>query len=149
MYGEAKRQQILNSFLEKAQTVTWESAVGIVFNENKEILLGLSLATDDRKDKWCFPGGGIEEGETVLSAAQREVQEETGIVTNVMSTVVLFTPIKPNVGFVLLKNDSEQKIMTDKTEFKELKYFSLKKLPENFLPINLQILKTLNLIKKS
>src|SRR5690349_17223825 len=31
-------------------------------------------------DTWCFPGGGIEAGETPREGAARELAEETGIV---------------------------------------------------------------------
>ncbi|HYK92635.1 MAG TPA: NUDIX domain-containing protein [Thermoplasmata archaeon] len=31
------------------------------------------------EDRWCFPKGHVERGETLLEAARREVQEETGI----------------------------------------------------------------------
>lgn len=53
-------------------------AVGIaIVNENKEVLLLR------RKGKfegdWCFPGGHVEFGEKVSTAAMREVQEEVGI----------------------------------------------------------------------
>lgn len=54
------------------------AAVACVEHDGKW-LLGLSTANDDRKNKWCFPGGGIKEGENVVQAACRECYEETGI----------------------------------------------------------------------
>lgn len=32
-----------------------------------------------REDRWCLPKGHLEAGESVLEAARREVQEETGL----------------------------------------------------------------------
>ena len=32
------------------------------------------------EDRWCFPKGHVENGETLLEAARREVAEETGLV---------------------------------------------------------------------
>lgn len=49
-------------------------AGGIVLNENNEIILVLN-----KLQYWAFPRGHIEENETPLNAAIREIQEETGI----------------------------------------------------------------------
>ena len=50
------------------------TAAGIVLNEKHEIL----LVRDDRRG-WSFPGGQVENGENVIDAVIREVQEETGV----------------------------------------------------------------------
>ena len=49
------------------------AAGGLVTNSKKEILLIF------RGDKWDLPKGRIEEGETIETAAVREVEEECGI----------------------------------------------------------------------
>ena len=50
-----------------------EAAGGIVQNKEKEILFIL------RRGKWDLPKGKIEKGESVEVAAQREIEEETGV----------------------------------------------------------------------
>lgn len=52
--------------------------VGIVVaNEQGKVLM---CARADQKDcQWQFPQGGIEQGEDIIKAAQRELYEETGI----------------------------------------------------------------------
>ncbi len=57
--------------LQKYTTI--EAAGGIVENEKGEILLIF------RREKWDFPKGKVEYGESVSDAALREVTEETGI----------------------------------------------------------------------
>lgn len=49
-----------------------------VFNDDNEILFGLRKGSW----KWCLPGGKLEEGETPLQGAVRELREETGILVN-------------------------------------------------------------------
>ena len=49
----------------------------LIINSNNEILLGYSY------NEYQFPGGHVEDGETLINAVNREVQEETGINLNI------------------------------------------------------------------
>ena len=50
----------------------------IVFNNENEILL-IQRSSEPFKDLWAFPGGFVDEDETVEKAVYRELEEETGI----------------------------------------------------------------------
>ncbi|EME1734578.1 8-oxo-dGTP diphosphatase MutT, partial [Cronobacter sakazakii] len=54
-------------------------AVGIVRNAKGEIFITQRAADAHMANKWEFPGGKIEAGETPEAALRRELQEETGI----------------------------------------------------------------------
>lgn len=54
-------------------------AVGIVLNKQGEILLAERAQHKYQGGMWEFPGGKVEEGETVLAALARELQEEINI----------------------------------------------------------------------
>ena len=54
-------------------------AVGILTNQVGEVLVGQRLVKDDYFQKWEFPGGKIERGETCEQALIRELKEELGI----------------------------------------------------------------------
>lgn len=52
-----------------------QSAGGIVLNQKGEVLI-----VNQNANSWSFPKGHIEPGEDPLTAAHREIYEETGIV---------------------------------------------------------------------
>lgn len=54
-------------------------AVGVIINENNEVLIARRSANQHQGDKWEFPGGKVETGEESQSALKRELHEELGI----------------------------------------------------------------------
>ncbi len=54
------------------------TAGGIVFRRNQDTDVEI-LLIQDAKDRWTIPKGHIEEGETAIAAAKREIGEEAGL----------------------------------------------------------------------
>jgi 8-oxo-dGTP pyrophosphatase MutT (NUDIX family) len=111
----------------------YRAAIPVVTKDDY-ILLGKSLAEDDRGGKWCFPGGGIKKGESAEAAAVRECKEESGV--SVQSTSEPFTvPNKPGVAFVLCKYKSgELKPTHEFSDFKWIKLQDVRSLEDLYEP---------------
>ncbi|MFC1789540.1 NUDIX domain-containing protein [Patescibacteria group bacterium] len=116
-------------------------AGGIVrkINSGKVYLL---LIRDASKPKWVFPKGHVEKGETIEYGAEREVREETGLVS-----VKLVRKLGREKRFSSKKHefktihyflfDSHIKMKSKKLHLEdnktwEVKWFSLDNLPELF-----------------
>jgi len=54
-------------------------AVGVLFNADGQVLIGQRTVKDDYYQKWEFPGGKLEQGESPCQALTREFAEEIGI----------------------------------------------------------------------
>ena len=105
----------------------FKSAVAIVYDEHANVLLGKAKNNDDRKGKWCFPAGGIEEGECPGDAAERECLEETGFTAKTQQHVFAHGP-KPGVGFIVCRKTGGH--AKPNSEFSELKWVPWNKVSE-------------------
>lgn len=110
---------------------------GCVFDSNGRVL----LQHRGDSNKWGFPGGAIEIGETPEMAVVREYKEETGLDVKVSGFIGIYTDSDmeyPNgdkahsicVFYEVIKTGGELKC--DEIETVELKYFDLDDMPELF-----------------
>lgn len=65
------------------------AAGGFVVNSQNQVL----LLKSPRYDDWEFPGGQIEEGETIPQGLEREVFEETGVVVKTKFLIGIYSNI--------------------------------------------------------
>lgn len=76
------------------------AAGGLVTNKQGQVL----MLKSPRYGDWEFPGGQVEEGETIPHALEREILEETGVVARVRSLVGIYSntrrPSIVNMDFI-------------------------------------------------
>ena len=72
----------------------WVGVGGIVFQEDQVLLV--KRGKEPGLGKWSIPGGAVDVGETVKSALQREIAEETGLQVEVLDLVEIFERIIPD-----------------------------------------------------
>ena len=147
---------------ERFKKLPLRNGVGIVVL-NKDNKVFVARRIDNPKNFWQMPQGGVDEGEDFLSAAYRELQEETSI-----KTVELIKEIDEMTTYILPKHllgiiwkgkykgqkqkwflmrflgsDNEINISTNKPEFLEWKWINLEMITDVVVDFKLEVYKTL------
>jgi 8-oxo-dGTP diphosphatase len=124
----------------------------IVFRKNKnntEVLL-VKRANDPNKNKWCIPGGHIENEEKPPDAAIREIKEETSLELNKKNLFLVDQiddkKVNNNIYAVLEEDYNQEEADSDA---KEAKWFDVEKLPQLIWDNESHIKKALNLLNKN
>lgn len=108
------------------------SAGGIVYKDGKVLMI--RAKTLSGKDVWTFPKGHIEKGEKTKEAAIREVEEETGVRSEIKEELGNFTYyfkdkdgvlVKKTVFWYLMEPISQSELKTP-AEVLEVRWFDLK-----------------------
>ena len=147
---------------EKYRKLPLRSGVGIVVI-NKENKVFVARRIDNSKNFWQMPQGGVDEGEDFLTAAYRELKEETSIkkVELIEEVDGLLTYLLPDrlLGIIwkgkykcqkqkwflmrYLGEDSEINLKTDKPEFLDWKWVDLKEITKFVVDFKLHVYKEL------
>ena len=143
---------------ERFKTLPLRSGVGIIVL-NRENKIFVAKRIDNSRNFWQMPQGGVNEGENFLTAAYRELEEETS-----MKKVELIKEIEGTITYELpdhllgiiwkgkykgqkqkwflmryLGNDKEINIKTKKPEFLDWKWISLDELTKVVVGFKLHV----------
>lgn len=105
-------------------------AGGIVFRPNNSGFEYLMVTSNSNQNRWIFPAGHVEAGETPKEAACREVMEEAGVIAESVLDLGIFQyywyrgkqkiTIETNLYLMCY-----QKTVTTKPEGRQVQFFSL------------------------
>ena len=147
---------------ERFKNLPLRNGVGIIIlNKNNKVFVARRI--DNSKNFWQMPQGGVDEGEDFLTAAYRELKEETS-----MSNVQLIKEIEGITTYELPENllgiiwkgkykgqkqkwflmrylgtDEDINIKTKNPEFLEWKWIELEKITEFVVDFKLNVYKEL------
>src|ERR1700744_4249314 len=111
----------------------------IIFDPFGNMLLLQRATTDDfMPDKWCLPGGKIEKDESPEKAAERELNEETGLICDMSLLDVIekdHCTINYFIGFL---NDNSQILFLDNDEHYHYQFVPINEIEEYDLLLDLQ-----------
>ena len=153
---------------ERFKNLPFRKGVGIiVLNKHDKIFVAKRI--DNPKNFWQMPQGGVDEGEDFLSAAYRELEEETSIkkvelIKEIDETTTYELPShllgiiwkgkfkgQKQKWFLMryLGNDNEINIKTSHPEFIEWRWTELDTITEKVVDFKLQVYKELQVkVKK-
>lgn len=103
-----------------------------IFDDQERILCVRHNYGDGR---WSLPGGGLEDGETVVDALKREVREETGFEVEVDRLVSSYSRPEAGRQSVLIRcTVVGGQAITSNDEIAEVRFFARDELPQTLGP---------------
>jgi putative (di)nucleoside polyphosphate hydrolase len=142
----------------KYKNLPLRSGVGIiVLNKKNEVFIAKRI--DNQKNFWQMPQGGVEEGEGYLSAAYRELEEETSIknvdLVKELDGLISYDLPKNLLGIIwkgkyrgqeqkwfvmrFLGQNNEINIKTKHPEFCEWKWINLENITDHVVDFKLHV----------
>ena len=147
---------------ERFKNLPYRMGVGIIVL-NKENKVFVAKRIDNPKNFWQMPQGGVDEGEDFLTAALRELEEETSIkdveLIKEIEGIMTYELPKHLLGIIwkgkykgqnqkwflmkFLGSDNEINIKTKKPEFLDWKWIDLENITDVVVDFKLQVYKEL------
>ncbi len=119
--------------------------VGVIWNQQGQILIDRRRPTGVLGGFWEFPGGKIETGETVEECIKREIWEELGIVIEVGKHLITIAHTYTHLHVTLIVHHCQYiDGVPQPIECDEIRWVNLEELDEfNFPEANFQIIAAL------
>ena len=148
--------------IEKFKNLPLRNGVGIVvLNKNNKVFVAKRI--DNPKNFWQMPQGGVDEGEDYLTAAYRELKEETSMkdveLIKELDGMITYELPEHLLGIIwkgkyrgqkqkwfimrFLGNDDDINLKTDKPEFLEWKWIDLDTITDVVVDFKLHVYKEL------
>lgn len=123
--------------------------VGMSSRTTNKVTLGVQgVVVDDRsrvllirhgyRPGWHFPGGGVERGESLLTALAREMDEEAGVIVEEVRLIGIYTNFEAfrgdHIVLYAIERWHQDRIPKPSTEIAEQRFFALAELPDGISP---------------
>jgi len=113
--------------------------VHLLFFREDQVLLLRRFNTGYADGQYSVPAGHLDGGETVIAAAAREAQEETGV--RIEAEDILFSSVMHRIEgdervdfFVQVDQWQGEPVNTEPDKCDELRWVSINELPDNIIP---------------